>query len=208
MMADSLKIHLVNDDCVFLIVELAIPNILARRVLEEGFGGEAFGRYIMNISALRSPFEQVKTGYCPFLNSLLLIGLEYFPMIPLDSAVASMLLSKIMALDTSCLMPPLENLEPVLRDDIRKVSIVLSPVPQKISCYSYRFLLEIIVFMTRNMLTLYVELDVPGHAESWGVGYPALCPSKNCREPLDVSSDCTLKLINGVLSGLSNDAVA
>nr|GEV58128.1 beta-hexosaminidase 3 [Tanacetum cinerariifolium] len=33
-----------------------------------------------------------------------------------------------------------------------------------------------------------------------GVGYPVLCPSKNYREPLDVISDCTFKLINGVLS--------
>ncbi|GKE76462.1 hypothetical protein Tco_1542582, partial [Tanacetum coccineum] len=160
-------------------------------------------------------------------------------MIPLDLAVASMPLSKIMASVALLIVlcrwchdtgraqaankpllktTPLENLEPVLRDDIRKVSIVLSPVPQKAtlarclqrsvpwSRYKAWFprlsitnRLHCVNFLT-NMLTLYVELDVPGHAESWGVGYPALCPSKNCREPLDVSSDCTLKLINGVLS--------
>uniref|UniRef100_A0A0D3G2J7 beta-N-acetylhexosaminidase n=2 Tax=Oryza TaxID=4527 RepID=A0A0D3G2J7_9ORYZ len=28
------------------------------------------------------------------------------------------------------------------------------------------------------------EIDVPGHAESWGKGYPKLWPSPKCREPL------------------------
>lgn len=39
-----------------------------------------------------------------------------------------------------------------------------------------------------------------------GKGYPALWPSKNCQEPLDVSNDFTFKVIDGILSGknLSN----
>ena len=31
------------------------------------------------------------------------------------------------------------------------------------------------------------EFDMPGHAQSWCVGYPELCPSKACKTPLDVS---------------------
>lgn len=76
------------------------------------------------------------------------------------------------------------------------------------------------------------EIDVPGHAESWycastpnfvywplpninskydselkclvfrGVGYPALWPSPNCRQPLDVSNEFTFKLIDGILKGI------
>ncbi|KMZ57941.1 Beta-hexosaminidase, family GH20, partial [Zostera marina] len=44
------------------------------------------------------------------------------------------------------------------------------------------------------------EVDVPGHAESWGAGYPDLWPSKTCREPLDVSKNLTFKIISGILS--------
>jgi hypothetical protein len=31
------------------------------------------------------------------------------------------------------------------------------------------------------------EFDMPGHAQSWCVGYPELCPSATCNTPLDVS---------------------
>lgn len=35
-----------------------------------------------------------------------------------------------------------------------------------------------------------------------GVGYPALWPSPNCRQPLDVSNEFTFKLIDGILKGI------
>ncbi|KAG6491039.1 hypothetical protein ZIOFF_052371 [Zingiber officinale] len=44
------------------------------------------------------------------------------------------------------------------------------------------------------------EVDVPGHAESWGSGYPDLWPSANCTEPLDVSKNFTFEVISGILS--------
>ena len=34
-----------------------------------------------------------------------------------------------------------------------------------------------------------------------GVGYPALWPSKDCKQPLDVSNEFTFKVIDGILSG-------
>ncbi|WMV53360.1 hypothetical protein MTR67_046745 [Solanum verrucosum] len=55
----------------------------------------------------------------------------------------------------------------------------------------------------RRGINVLAELDVPGHAKSWGIGYPSLWPSKNCQEPLDVSSDFTFKLIDGILSDFS-----
>lgn len=36
---------------------------------------------------------------------------------------------------------------------------------------------------------------------SRGIGYPLLWPSADCRQPLDVSSDFTFKVIDGILSG-------
>ncbi|KAL8166224.1 hypothetical protein V2J09_007723 [Rumex salicifolius] len=55
----------------------------------------------------------------------------------------------------------------------------------------------------RRGVNVLAEIDVPGHASSWGVGYPALWPSKDCKEPLDVSNEFTFKLIDGILSDFS-----
>mmetsp|Transcript_29905 Transcript_29905/g.92579 ORF Transcript_29905/g.92579 Transcript_29905/m.92579 type:complete len:512 (+) Transcript_29905:1189-2724(+) len=44
-----------------------------------------------------------------------------------------------------------------------------------------------------------VEFDVPGHSESWCAGYPEVCPSTTCDQPLDVSSDATFELIDAIL---------
>ncbi|EFJ16012.1 hypothetical protein SELMODRAFT_422160 [Selaginella moellendorffii] len=47
------------------------------------------------------------------------------------------------------------------------------------------------------------EIDVPGHARSWGVGYPELWPSENCKTPLDISKNFTFEVIDGIFSDLS-----
>ncbi|KAK9061403.1 hypothetical protein SSX86_018584 [Deinandra increscens subsp. villosa] len=62
---------------------------------------------------------------------------------------------------------------------------------------------DIVSYAERRGINVLAELDVPGHARSWGIGYPALWPSKNCQEPLDISNNFTFKLINGVLSDFS-----
>ncbi|XP_042038795.1 beta-hexosaminidase 3-like isoform X1 [Salvia splendens] len=59
---------------------------------------------------------------------------------------------------------------------------------------------EIVSYAKRRGINVLAEIDVPGHAESWGVGYPALWPSKDCKQPLDVSNEFTFKLIDGILS--------
>ncbi|KAI8563771.1 hypothetical protein RHMOL_Rhmol03G0134700 [Rhododendron molle] len=51
-----------------------------------------------------------------------------------------------------------------------------------------------------DCINVMAELDVPGHAESWGAGYPDLWPSSSCREPLDVSKTFTFDLIAGILT--------
>ncbi|KAI7742824.1 hypothetical protein M8C21_005664 [Ambrosia artemisiifolia] len=66
-----------------------------------------------------------------------------------------------------------------------------------------QWLLQLKFYAQRRGINVLAELDVPGHARSWGIGYPALWPSKTCQEPLDVSNDFTFKLINGVLSDFS-----
>ncbi|KAJ8450558.1 hypothetical protein Cgig2_020195 [Carnegiea gigantea] len=56
-------------------------------------------------------------------------------------------------------------------------------------------------YARRRGINVLAEIDVPGHAGSWGVGYPSLWPSPDCKEPLDVSSDFTFQVIDGILSG-------
>ncbi|KAF1888805.1 hypothetical protein Lal_00036847 [Lupinus albus] len=51
-------------------------------------------------------------------------------------------------------------------------------------------------------INVMAEVDVPGHAESWGVGYPEIWPSPSCREPLDVSKTFTFDVISGILSDM------
>ena len=44
-----------------------------------------------------------------------------------------------------------------------------------------------------------VEFDMPGHAGSWCKGYPEICPSTSCTEPLNVANNATFDLIESVL---------
>ncbi|KAE9445429.1 hypothetical protein C3L33_22673, partial [Rhododendron williamsianum] len=56
--------------------------------------------------------------------------------------------------------------------------------------------------LRRLRINVMAEVDVPGHAESWGAGYPDLWPSASCREPLDVSKNFTFDLIAGILTDM------
>ncbi|KAG7585892.1 Glycoside hydrolase family 20 catalytic domain [Arabidopsis thaliana x Arabidopsis arenosa] len=69
--------------------------------------------------------------------------------------------------------------------------------------YTFEDAVEIVNYAQRRGIHVLAEIDVPGHALSWGKGYPALWPSKNCQEPLDVSNDFTFKVIDGILSDFS-----
>ncbi|XP_027928598.1 beta-hexosaminidase 1 isoform X3 [Vigna unguiculata] len=61
---------------------------------------------------------------------------------------------------------------------------------------------EIVNFAKMRGINVMAEVDVPGHAESWGAGYPDLWPSPTCREPLDVSKNFTFDVISGILTDI------
>ncbi|KAF2321288.1 hypothetical protein GH714_038505 [Hevea brasiliensis] len=61
---------------------------------------------------------------------------------------------------------------------------------------------EIVNFAKLRGINVMAEIDVPGHAESWGMGYPDLWPSASCREPLDVAKNFTFDVISGILTDM------
>lgn len=69
--------------------------------------------------------------------------------------------------------------------------------------YTFSDAAEIVSYAQRRGINVLAELDVPGHALSWGHGYPSLWPSNDCHQPLDVSNEFTFKVIDGILSDFS-----
>ena len=43
------------------------------------------------------------------------------------------------------------------------------------------------------------EFDIPGHAISWCVGYPEICPLPTCQTPLNPQSNFTWELLDGFI---------
>ncbi|XP_015076565.1 beta-hexosaminidase 1 [Solanum pennellii] len=66
--------------------------------------------------------------------------------------------------------------------------------------YTLEDAIEIVAFAKMRGINVMAEVDVPGHAESWGAGYPDLWPSPSCKEPLDVSKNYTFDVISGILA--------
>nr|XP_043616801.1 beta-hexosaminidase 1 [Erigeron canadensis] len=61
---------------------------------------------------------------------------------------------------------------------------------------------EIVSYAKSRGINVMAEIDVPGHAESWGTGYPDLWPSASCKEPLDVSKNFTFEVLSGILEDM------
>lgn len=69
--------------------------------------------------------------------------------------------------------------------------------------YTFSDASEIVSYAQKRGINVLAEIDVPGHARSWGTGYPSLWPSRSCQEPLDVSNEFTFTVIDGILSDFS-----
>lgn len=71
--------------------------------------------------------------------------------------------------------------------------------------YTKRDVAHIIEYARLRGIRVLVELDVPGHAESWCSGMPELCPSMDCKGPLDVSNEKTFEVIAAILTELTSN---
>ena len=51
-----------------------------------------------------------------------------------------------------------------------------------------------------------IEFDMPGHAASWCAGYPSICPSRSCLQPLNPASDLTFEIITSLVTECTGDS--
>jgi len=58
---------------------------------------------------------------------------------------------------------------------------------------------DIVEYAHYRGVRVFVEFDMPGHADSMCAGYPAVCPSPQCTSPLNVANNATFDLIQALL---------
>ena len=65
--------------------------------------------------------------------------------------------------------------------------------------YSTQDMIALVEYGRRRGVKVMIEFDVPGHQASWCTGYPQICPSTTCLQPLNPASDDTMPLVEGLL---------
>merc|ERR1719345_196339 len=64
---------------------------------------------------------------------------------------------------------------------------------------------DVVEYARLRGVRVLVEFDMPGHAGSWCKGYPEVCPSSSCTQPLNVARNATFDFITDLLSEMSGD---
>jgi hexosaminidase len=73
----------------------------------------------------------------------------------------------------------------------------------KFERYTQQDVASIVEYARMRGVRVIVEFDMPGHAASWCKGYPEICPSSTCLQPLNVASNATFTLIDGLIDELA-----
>jgi hexosaminidase len=58
---------------------------------------------------------------------------------------------------------------------------------------------DVVEYARQRAVRVMVEFDMPGHAAAWCKGYPEVCPSAACLQPLNVASNKTWDMITALL---------
>lgn len=65
--------------------------------------------------------------------------------------------------------------------------------------YTQEEMVALVEYGRQRSVKVMIEFDMPGHAGSWCTGYPDICPSMKCSEPLNPASNSTFPLIESLL---------
>eukprot|EP01046_Picozoa_sp_COSAG06_P006592 COSAG06_NODE_311_length_17771_cov_31.730647_7_plen_362_part_00 len=62
---------------------------------------------------------------------------------------------------------------------------------------------EVVEYGRARGVRMMVEIDGPGHAAIWCKGYPEICPSATCLEPLNPATNATYELLDDLMQDLT-----
>ncbi|KAJ0979429.1 hypothetical protein J5N97_014903 [Dioscorea zingiberensis] len=149
-----------------------------------------------NVEIYKAPWYIKDEPRFAFRGLLLDTSRHYLPLNVIKQVIDSMSYAKLNVLHWHMIDEQSFPLEVPSYPDLWKGSY------SKWERYTVEDAYEIVNFAKKRGIHVMAEIDVPGHAESWGYGYPDLWPSPNCTEPLDVTKDFTFEVISGILSDM------
>ena len=65
---------------------------------------------------------------------------------------------------------------------------------------------QVVEYARQRGVRVMVEIDTPGHAGSWCAGYPAICPSATCLEPLNPATNATFEVLAALFGDITGGA--